>query len=330
LAVKLQAEGTSAVAARKAASYSNIRNATYAGHSKGWTFDKYVIEHQTAHNELLSLGEPVPETKKVDDFLAGITGDVLSTSKVFIAGDHDKLHNFEKCQQYLKTVAMVKTPARSSRSVKKLYQDKRGKGKGKGKERSKSKANSKDKLADDKPPADVTIHGGQWGSKDYRALNKEQKLEVDRLRIKAKGEGKVAGKIVVKKLVTIAKEVEPPKPTSSPEEARAPSSEESSENSNDSDSSFPQPPSPKRVVSDAEKKRKRMMAKDTYTSNKETVVESNAKSSADYKKAVKAHAKKPVDSVKPKLNAGDAFGKQAHAAAKETKESKPKKAKKGD
>ena len=37
--------------------------------------------HQEAHNELLDLEEPVPETKKVTDFLKGIQAFELSVGK---------------------------------------------------------------------------------------------------------------------------------------------------------------------------------------------------------------------------------------------------------
>jgi hypothetical protein len=65
--------------------------------------------HQEAHNTLADLDEPVPETKKVTDFLAGITDVRLSNAKDLILGDTQKLQNFELCQQYLKTLVYNKT-----------------------------------------------------------------------------------------------------------------------------------------------------------------------------------------------------------------------------
>jgi hypothetical protein len=55
------------------------------------------------------LDEPIPETKKVTDFLAGITDSRLSNAKDLILGDPQKLQNFESCQQYLKTLVYNKT-----------------------------------------------------------------------------------------------------------------------------------------------------------------------------------------------------------------------------
>jgi hypothetical protein len=72
-------------------------------------FNNYVEVHQGAHNALLDFDEPVPETKMVTDFLAGITDPRLSNAKHLNLGDAQKLQNFEACQQYLKTLVYNKT-----------------------------------------------------------------------------------------------------------------------------------------------------------------------------------------------------------------------------
>jgi hypothetical protein len=73
LTLRWQCEGTLAVQSRKAAAYAKIATARYNGQRRTFTFDNYVEIHQGARNTLLDLNEPVPETKKVTDFLAGIT-----------------------------------------------------------------------------------------------------------------------------------------------------------------------------------------------------------------------------------------------------------------
>ncbi len=73
LALKAQAEGTSAKLTRKQAAYASIASSAYLGPCKGFSFANYVTLHQTAHNnELMDLDEPVSESKKVTDFLKGI------------------------------------------------------------------------------------------------------------------------------------------------------------------------------------------------------------------------------------------------------------------
>jgi len=76
---------------------------------RNFTFDNYVEQHQDGHNTLADLDEPVPETKKVTDFLSGITDPRLNNSKDVILGDVVKLQDFEACQQYLKTLVFNKS-----------------------------------------------------------------------------------------------------------------------------------------------------------------------------------------------------------------------------
>jgi hypothetical protein len=109
LALRRQCEGTSVVQSRKASAYAKIVSARYSGQKRTFTFDNYLEAHQEAHNTLADLDEPVPETKKVTDFLAGITDSRFSNAKDLILGDVQKLQNFEVCQQYLNTLVYNKT-----------------------------------------------------------------------------------------------------------------------------------------------------------------------------------------------------------------------------
>jgi hypothetical protein len=70
------------------------------------TFQRYVEIFQEAFNELAYLDEPVPESKKVSDFLAGISDPILKTGKDVVLGDPVKLADFTECQQYLSTLAV--------------------------------------------------------------------------------------------------------------------------------------------------------------------------------------------------------------------------------
>jgi len=108
LALKQQCEGVSAIQTRKASAYARITVARYTGQKRNFTFDQYVEMHQNAYNTLAELDETVPETKKVTDFLAGISDPKLSNAKDMILGDIAKLTNFEACQQYLKTLVYNK------------------------------------------------------------------------------------------------------------------------------------------------------------------------------------------------------------------------------
>ena len=109
LALNRQCEGTSAVQTRKSLAYAKISSARYNGQKRGFTFDTYVQIHQSAHKALAELNEPVPETKKVTDFLAGINDPRLTNAKDLVLADATKLNDFEACQQYFKTLIFNKT-----------------------------------------------------------------------------------------------------------------------------------------------------------------------------------------------------------------------------
>jgi len=76
--------------------------------------------------------KPVPETKKVTDFLAEITDSRLGNAKDLILGDPNKLQNFEACQQYLKTLVYNKTTQEKHERQISGAQLQQGQGKGKG------------------------------------------------------------------------------------------------------------------------------------------------------------------------------------------------------
>jgi hypothetical protein len=104
LTLKRQNEGENSVMIRKQKAYTALKNLAFTGPRKHWTFSQYVTGHQKAHNELEACSEPVPETKKVTDFLGGITDPSLGAGLANVYGDTNKLQSFEACQQYLSTI----------------------------------------------------------------------------------------------------------------------------------------------------------------------------------------------------------------------------------
>jgi hypothetical protein len=62
--------------------YDAISKANYQGTKRNFNFSAYVAIHQQAHQNLIRLGEPVPENKKVRDFLQGITDPQCSNIKL--------------------------------------------------------------------------------------------------------------------------------------------------------------------------------------------------------------------------------------------------------
>jgi hypothetical protein len=118
MALKRQAEGTSAKRTRKARAYASLAQAWYRGEHRNFEFGNYVQIHQDAHNEELDLEEPVPETKKVQDFLSGILDARLQTGKDIVLGTPLYLQDFKECQQYLSTlVSNTSTQAKNDRHI---------------------------------------------------------------------------------------------------------------------------------------------------------------------------------------------------------------------
>ncbi len=105
LALKTQCEGTASKITRKNKAYASIANATYSGSRRQYKFQDYINTHQAAHNEILDCdpSEAVPESKKVADFLKGITDPKLESPVSVVLGDLKMLNDFQKCQQYLST-----------------------------------------------------------------------------------------------------------------------------------------------------------------------------------------------------------------------------------
>jgi hypothetical protein len=165
LALKSQAEGTSAKLTRKQGAYASIASSAYLAPRKGFTFANYVTLHQSAHNELLDLDEPVSESKKVTDFLKGIRDPTLNTGKSIDLGDPAKLGNFKECQQYLSTVVQnMAAQSKADRHVSSVSTDGGGKG---------------SSLVD-------RIKGGSYTDEQFRSLSEHDKKRVQKFRDDAK------------------------------------------------------------------------------------------------------------------------------------------------
>jgi hypothetical protein len=163
-AVKAQAEGQAALTFRRARAYASIQTVQFTGRSH-FSFDSYILHHQKAHNELFALDEVILETKKVQDFLSGITDSSYDTAKTLVCEDNTKLESFEACQQFLKTVTQFNKTTASATNAKHgvlAVGTNRNKSKGGGKKPVKGKG-SKD--GPNEPP-----HYGHYSNKEYRAF----------------------------------------------------------------------------------------------------------------------------------------------------------------
>ena len=185
LAIKSQAEGQAAQSTRKAKAYAMIATAKYTGKGR-FTFDQYVARHQRAHNELLALNEEVAETKKVTDFVKGISDSRLQVGKAILDSRPDMASNFEECQQFFKTIVeknkttadySSENPSAPDRQIAKLQA------------RIKKLENSKKKPPQKKGGSGKgkpKIHNGYYSAQEYRALTSDEKDQVRKMREEAK------------------------------------------------------------------------------------------------------------------------------------------------
>jgi hypothetical protein len=192
LDIKRQAEGTAATTTLKARAYKSIATATYSGTSQRYTFDKYLETHQKSHVTLADLGEPIAESKKVDDFLKGITDPRLTTNKQIIDSDQTKLNDFEACAQYLKTSVLrttIRNPDNRHIAAFMMQQqggdnnnNRRDRGGGKRPPTDNNRNRFNNKKQRNQPRNQPRVHGGHYEPEEWNQLSNDEKAEVQRLR----------------------------------------------------------------------------------------------------------------------------------------------------
>ncbi len=100
-ALKAFYEGDSMNSRLKDAAYNNLLKANYQGPRRNFEFSTYVTIHQKAHEELARFGEPVPELKKVRDFLDGITDPRCEAIKLTVMANPVYKTNFTEMVNYV-------------------------------------------------------------------------------------------------------------------------------------------------------------------------------------------------------------------------------------
>ena len=104
-ALLLQAEGPAAQTARVKGAFDDMRALHFNGKSR-FTFEEYVRKHQACHNALdrEDSGEVISESKKIHDFMEGITDPRLEPAKHAVLALHNQgvqYQTFAECQQYI-------------------------------------------------------------------------------------------------------------------------------------------------------------------------------------------------------------------------------------
>jgi hypothetical protein len=111
-------EGDSMKTRTKQECYDAIAKAVYKGNTRTFDFTTYVSIHQQAHQELLCLYEPVPENKKVRDFLSGLTDPQCANIKLNVLANPIYMNDFSLMINYCATaIDMIKKNDSSTRQI---------------------------------------------------------------------------------------------------------------------------------------------------------------------------------------------------------------------
>jgi hypothetical protein len=96
-------EGDSMKTRAKQECYDSIAKVVYKGNSRTFDFTTQ------AHQDLLRLGEPIPENKKVRDFLSGITDAQCANIKLNVLANPLYMNDFASMINYCATaINMIK------------------------------------------------------------------------------------------------------------------------------------------------------------------------------------------------------------------------------
>jgi hypothetical protein len=203
MALLTQAEGDATMNLRKQKAYAAINNARFAGDRARYHFSDYISVHQKAHNELDELGEPVSETKKVTDFMAGIQDPKAETAKAVVISSPLMRESFEMTQTYLQHfVDSMEAQKRSTRTVAAVESKQEG------------KPQQRHKQTQKKQISGPKVHSGNYTHTEWRALSSDEQQQVRELR-KNKGDKK-------RKVASLSTQREEPTQPESPAPALEP------------------------------------------------------------------------------------------------------------
>jgi hypothetical protein len=114
--------------------YDAISKANYQGNKRNFDFGTYVAIHQQAHQDIMRLGEPIPENKKVRDFLQGITDPQCSNIKLNVLSNPTFMNNFAQTINYMASAIdmITKNNPSSTRQISELNRHNSGRMNGRG------------------------------------------------------------------------------------------------------------------------------------------------------------------------------------------------------
>ncbi len=186
-------EGDSAKTRSKQECYDSIAKANYQGPRRNFDFSSYVAIHQTTHQDFIRLNKPIPENKKVRDFLNGITDPQCANIKLYVLSNTTYMNDFHEMVNYVASAIdmTTKNTSTSARQISELNRSNnqsnghghgrggRGKGRGRGRGRGSSRGRSKGRGNDN---LTVVFRTKSYTAEEWQNLSYGQKQEVYRQR----------------------------------------------------------------------------------------------------------------------------------------------------
>ena len=102
-------DGVNSKTMTKDEAYNLIQTSQYMGKKCNFNFEKYLTIHIKAHQDLADNGEPMPESKKVREFLDHINCNEMEASVANVLADEGKSENFIAAANYLSFFARKQT-----------------------------------------------------------------------------------------------------------------------------------------------------------------------------------------------------------------------------
>jgi hypothetical protein len=111
-------EGASAMSRTKADAYTTIKNATYKGETRGWSFEQFTTVLSKAYRVLEEYDEPVAESKKVADLLGQIESvGMMQAGVAAVLSSTEMLESFTAATNYLSKLVKPMQNDRNSRQI---------------------------------------------------------------------------------------------------------------------------------------------------------------------------------------------------------------------
>ena len=174
-------QGDARIGRSKQEAYEAIAAASYKGETRNWGYELYLQVHADNHRILQEAGEPVPEQKKVRDFLEGINSPDLTAGKAYVKASTQMINDFTACADYLASFIRKKVAASGERRVASVGGGGGAQGDGVGvKPRARKGGGARGRKQQKKKV--IVLAAKNYSAEDWAALTPAQQVEVNRLR----------------------------------------------------------------------------------------------------------------------------------------------------